>query len=230
MSTEQWIFVFAGISAIADFLTILERAGLLKAELRENASEIGTALPSAKKGDWTFPIILFLITMGLSVYGFYRVSELEKSLAIMGQAIMRQVQVIVGIGTPGQLCSAVVNGVGLMEYAEKYNLVVVCGIADSAVDKYEDTRITVSTARTLSPPFQNNIEVSTPYSEKMGKAVKEIKDNILKNIPAPGRSKLEVTVPVWYEVAVVPKGVSPTEVTRLSDVHKYGGKLLSTER
>jgi hypothetical protein len=229
VSRELWIFIFSGISATANFLAILERVGLLPGVWREGASEIGTAARPAKRGDWTLPIILFLITLGSSVYGFYRVSQLESTVAFMTTIVAHQVQVITGIGTTGQVCSAEINGLGLVEYAEKYNLVVVCGIADPTADKYEDSRITVSTARTISPPFQS-VDVATPYSENMGGAVKKIRENVLKSVSEPQRSKLEVTVPVWYEVAVLPKGVSPTGVTRLSDIHKYGGKVLSIER
>jgi hypothetical protein len=228
-SREQWIFIFSGISATANFLAILERVGLLRGVLREDASEVGTAPRLAKRGDWTLPIILFLITLGLSVYGFFRVGQLESSVASMATIFTHQIQVITGIGTTGLVCNAEINGLGVVEYAEKYNLVVVCGISDPTADKYEDSRITVSSARTISPPFQS-MDVATPYSENMGEAVKKIKENVLKNVSEPQRSKLEVTVPVWYEVAVLPKGISPAAVTRLSDIHKYGGKVLSVER
>jgi hypothetical protein len=226
VSRDDLIFVFVAISATADFLAILARAGLLN-----DANETGGPLPT-KEGSWSLAIILFLCTLGLSVYGFERVRELESQLTMVSMLVLHQAQVIVGWGsTDPTTCTAELNGAALVEYIEKHNAVLICGITDPTVDKQEDHRITISTARTI---LMGNMVVSTPFSEIMGSAIQKLKDDALKKqIPKPQQSKNGCDSPMvnlWYEVAVLPKGTNPNDITRLSDVHRYGGKVLSIER
>jgi hypothetical protein len=73
MTTEQWLLIFAGISATADFLAILRVIGIGKAVEGEQ-TQLGKQ--SAKR-KMALPVALFVITMGLIGYAFYRIHVLQ---------------------------------------------------------------------------------------------------------------------------------------------------------
>jgi hypothetical protein len=75
LSTEKWLFLFAGIAAFANFMNILKAFGI--SGMKEDIKPI---TPGKKKVIWT--VTLSLLTIGLCGYGFYRVNELENTLRL----------------------------------------------------------------------------------------------------------------------------------------------------
>jgi uncharacterized protein YjbI with pentapeptide repeats len=72
MTTEQWLLIFAGISATADFLTILQVIGIGNAMESERSQ---AASSSGRK--FALPAILFMITMGCIGFSLYRINVLQ---------------------------------------------------------------------------------------------------------------------------------------------------------
>jgi hypothetical protein len=75
MTTEQWLLVFAGISATADFLAILRVIGIGNAV---EGSEVRTPRKLAKR-NLILPVLLFALTMGILGYVFYRTHDIPLS-------------------------------------------------------------------------------------------------------------------------------------------------------
>jgi hypothetical protein len=129
-----------------------------------------------------------------------------------------------GGGDPRQ-CNATVNTASLMPYANSHRFVLVCGVGSTMVDRYEDTRIIVSPAFKI---LTGTIPVSIPYSE----AFIETMRVELGRAGIPLRSQEEMdasqagpAVGVWHDVVIIPNSVDPSDIRRISDVTRLGGKF-----
>jgi hypothetical protein len=135
-------------------------------------------------------------------------------------------RIIIGWGPLGLNCGFTINAVPLMIFADKDDVAMVCGMSDATRDKLEDDRITISSLFTILP---QNIDILSPYSAPMAEALKKFQDDSLKNVPASQKNQTSFVVPIWYEVAVLPKGTNPKDIHKLSDIPRYGGEILSQD-
>ena len=100
--------------------------------------------------------------------------------------VMKVPAIIVGGQAGGDPCTADVDGTQLMRYRATYDVVLVCGIDDQAVDKYKDARITVSRPYTIR---EGTISISLPYSNSLAAAVQTMREQRLKESPPPPPGK-----------------------------------------
>jgi hypothetical protein len=109
-------------------------------------------------------------------------------------------------GVENRQCTARVNGPMLMAWEEKYDFVVVCGFRDPTRDELESTLIGVSPLFSI---HARRIDVNFPVGKDMLEA---------------GEKKKKATI--WFRVALLPKRTDVANITRLSDIPRYGGVLL----
>jgi hypothetical protein len=133
--------------------------------------------------------------------------------------------VTIGWGRIGPTCGLTIRGTALMDYSERYVVGFACGLASSAVDRYEDTNISVSRGFNIT---SQNIEMSMPHSPAMRAAIETNATAAIKQTPGFKEGQL-VAVPaqVWNEVFLLPKGVDGSGIAKLSDVLRLGGKVPS---
>jgi hypothetical protein len=142
--------------------------------------------------------------------------------------------VMVGWGsTDPRVCTGMVNGAALTPKFERYNLILVCGIDDGTVDKFEDTRISVSNPYNIRAELLNIVIAVSP---QMGEGISKITghpwppSNIPIPAPSPKKGNLSIValpIPEWYETAVIPKGTNLGDIRKLSDISRVGGFVLS---
>jgi hypothetical protein len=111
-------------------------------------------------------------------------------------------RVLVAWGGTLDGCTAAVDTSRLVGYVDKYKIAVICGVEDSTVDQYEDTRIAVSSARTITGA---TVAVTIPY-----------KGTAMEGVAALG-------TPTDHWVFLFPKDEEVASVKKLSDIKKYGG-------
>lgn len=109
-------------------------------------------------------------------------------------------------GWPGH-CAVVIDTSRILQYAERYKAIAICGIRDPQVDAMEDERITVSDPFTIVPGV---IEMRSTHQNKPTDAT-------------PG-----IPVQVWHVIALLLKNVPAEKIHKLSDVQELGGKLIGT--
>ncbi len=132
-----------------------------------------------------------------------------------------------GGGVP-EACGAVLNRAPLARYADRYDLVVACGLAMNNIDRFTDPAITLSGKYSLRDTSQ--ISLRMPASSAMTSALLKFANTEAAKVPPPLRSKvLGVQVTVWYEVILIPTDVLVSDIHTLDDVHQLGGQLLPNE-
>ncbi|MFZ0964119.1 MAG: hypothetical protein WAO35_24905 [Terriglobia bacterium] len=171
------------------------------------------ALPLSTK-TISIAIGIGLLISSTSLYFSYRPRIVEKT-------IMQTVSEPTGPGilrawgaSNVSACAEAVNATSLIQFQEKYGVATACGIIDPTVDKFEDQRITVSALHTI---VHGEIDIATPYSQQMFSAVKKL------------NAEGVTTYQQWNEVLLLPKGTPTSEIRKLSDVHRYEGKILSID-
>lgn len=136
-------------------------------------------------------------------------------------------------------CTTTLDGRAIRDFSDKYDMFVICGIVDQAVDKLQDPRISVSHPFTIIPA---EVVVSVDYYGPMLDAIQQIQKTsvqqqsaeVIRQLkPAPKGTVevrvLGVSIGIWREVVVVPKGTTEKEIKQLSDVRRFGGKILSLD-
>jgi hypothetical protein len=166
-------------------------------------------------------ILLVLTWTGIGFDYYDRHSEPQQSTAVPGNPVL------LGWGGPTPFCNAQVNGLRLVELRDKYAVAVVCGLPQDGVDRFEDKKITVSSLYTISAePILSHTAYSVEMAQHVkGETEKFLKLNGMSEMPA----GMTVNIPQWYEVVVLPKQTDISDIYRLSDVTRYGGKILSQE-
>jgi hypothetical protein len=126
-----------------------------------------------------------------------------------------------------------IDGSTLADFADAYNVVIVCGLVDPAVDRYEQTRIAASAPFTIaSAPITIRVNHSPSMVEVMEAAVEEATAAFRASnpeVPIGTPLLIQIQSRVWTEVILLPKGVASTEIHRLSDVPRFQGKIVSRE-
>ncbi len=173
-----------------------------------------------------YGIMAGLVISSFSLYFNFQPRIVERVVIQTVQQPPKQ-RIITGWGYPDiSHCVAILNSAPLMEYSEKYDVAVVCGIIDPKVDKYQDQRITISQAFTIRP---GAIDIETPSAKSMLDAVENIKKESLKGFPAKKGTKIRMQLPMWYEAVLIPKGMGVADIRKLADVPRYGGRILPQE-
>jgi hypothetical protein len=107
--------------------------------------------------------------------------------------------------------------------ADKYEIALVCGFADPAVDLLKDTRISVSPLFTL----QSAVRIALPFSKGMADALDHEQRLAIDKIrPKPLRgTMIGVANMIWLKAILLPKGSDHSNVQKLSDVPTMGGRI-----
>jgi len=144
-------------------------------------------------------------------------------------------QLIKGSGNAGiKAAVQVLNGAALSDFRRDYNVAVVCGLTDPTADKFEDSRIAKSAAFSITKAV---LEIVVPYDGPMADAMSIAIDAALAQQERPGFRKpkkskpraVQVRAHTWTETILIPKGVDTKAITKLSDVRRLNGKILSEE-
>jgi hypothetical protein len=132
-----------------------------------------------------------------------------------------------GLGQPNT-CGAQIDGSTLVGWGSDYRVAIICGISDPALDKLEDTRITITRFFTI-PDTQTFITGS--FSKEMTDGINNLLAQTIKGqpisapTPAPG-TQLVLQWSQWVVAIVVPAKVEATDIHRLSDVSRLGGEIV----
>ena len=215
--------ILAGVAAILD---ALEKLGCnVRIFGRRKTGSVTPGIYN-RKSAWSAIALaaLALVLAGISVYYSASPRIVEK---IVVQTVQQppKPRIIMSWGSlDGSICPIQLNTAPLTDFKDQYDIAIVCGITDPGADKFEDERITVSSPYTIT---LGNLEISTPISKSMSDARAKITQETLKNLPVKHGTTVTVQIPEWYEVVVLPKGVNISDIRKLSDVSRYGGKILS---
>jgi hypothetical protein len=108
-------------------------------------------------------------------------------------------------------CAGIIDTSRLVGRKDKDRLVLICGVNDPTRDPIEDDRVAVSRPFTITGQVTN---IVAPYGAMIA-AVNE-----LPQVQGTGFM-------LWHSVALVPKDVEVSEIKRISDVAKRGGKIVT---
>jgi len=115
-------------------------------------------------------------------------------------------RIIISWGDDGTACSATFDTSRLSRFRKKYDIVLVCGIVDPQTERLQEKRMSISS------PFNIHhvgVFIEAPHSKEMASVIK------------PG-----TLMSYWHEAALIPKGTDLSSIHSLSDITKYGGKIL----
>ena len=161
-------------------------------------------------------ILLFLLgSVAFSSYALYQATRAPAGPSAAPPALP---PIIRGWGSEPPVCAAIIDAARLMSFRDKYNVAMACGFNDPTVDRFQDRRITISSAFIIRP---GTIHIAAQYSDEMGKALEKQKEQARK------ASQKFVTLSTWYEIILVPKGIDLSSIYRLSDVATHDGKVIS---
>lgn len=111
-------------------------------------------------------------------------------------------------------CSAEIAGVKLVEFAESYYAVLVCGVVNPDIDRLADRAISISTPFNIDP--QNNFTINLGWTnDTVNAAIARL------NSGEASRGLL------WHQLVLLPKKVNIQQVQTLADAVAVGGKLHS---
>jgi hypothetical protein len=107
----------------------------------------------------------------------------------------------------------------------QFDVALVCGFTDPAIDLLKDTRITASrlfTIQTVAP-----VVIAAPFSKGMADALDSEQETAIKNIQPPPRRGTLVTMQnqIWIKMILLPKGFDISSIRKLEDVRSAGGKI-----
>jgi hypothetical protein len=148
-------------------------------------------------------------------------------------------QLVKGNGTAHQLSQNLLDTAALSDFKKDYKVAVICGYNDPTADKFEDVRISRSAAYTISG---QELEIVIRHEPAMTDLLNAtLRQAAEQATPKPGfrgyqkdpRKKKHVLINyelnVWTEVVLLPNGVEPTLIQRLSDVRRLNGKIVTEE-
>ena len=103
-------------------------------------------------------------------------------------------------------CKATLDTSRLQKYRKDFDVGVVCGVHDTAVDMLTNTKVSISSNYNITP---NELTLVAFYNPEMKKLYEE-------------RRFLNT----WHLAILVPKKTDMSAIHSLADVKKYGGKIL----
>jgi hypothetical protein len=105
-------------------------------------------------------------------------------------------------------CNANFDTSRLVAMKDKYHVILICGMADPTTDPQEDTRISISKPFTITG---QPLGIVTPFG-----ALTSATDTI-----PPSQF-----VGLWHSAALIPKDIEVSELKRVSDIEKRGGRMI----
>jgi len=130
----------------------------------------------------------------------------------------------------GKACQDAIDTSKLVSFKSKYHVVLICGLTDPTTDRLEDIRIGVSSPFNITG---GPIVISANHGKEMAAAFPTTIALSPQPPPAtttesssPSQPIQTVNLQIWHEAVLVPKGTDLSRIKRLSDVPKYGGKIL----
>src|ERR1700675_3681748 len=87
------------------------------------------------------------------------------------------------------------------------------------------------TAITVSSPFsiQPTLVIGVPASVAQANTFAKFADQAQRPVNIPRGMALTLQVVMWYEVAIIPKGLDTTAIRTLTDIERVGGKRFQDE-
>lgn len=165
---------------------------------------------------WTVAVIEFVVFCFFCAW-FYRakyrpllIGAIDPRPAIRGVALVGFGQKEIGLNFDGEL-----NGAAFWDFRDKYNVLMINGITDPKVDKYEDTRITMTVPHTITSG-RIPIHIVIPELSSLVQKVTESKHH-------------SVIETIWQEIVLLPKRHAGVGIRCLSDIERHGGLILSKE-
>jgi hypothetical protein len=125
-------------------------------------------------------------------------------------------------------CEATINSSSstLKSFAAQYDLVMMCGTVRPDADRMTDRSISVSKRYTIE---RRAFNVAMPISNAMRGAITALAAHAQRPSVTRG-TPLSFEVMLWYEVALVPKGLDLSMIRTLADVERFGGKRFPDHR
>ena len=115
-------------------------------------------------------------------------------------------RIIISWGDDGTACSATFDTSRLSRFRKKYDIVLVCGAVNPQTDRLQEKSISISSPFNIHPV---GVFIEAPHSKEMASVIK------------PG-----TLMSYWHEAALIPKGTALSSIHNLSDITRYGGKIL----
>jgi hypothetical protein len=137
-------------------------------------------------------------------------------------------QIITQWGGDQQGCNAQIDASRLGSFKSKYRVILICGISDSKIDSQEDTRIAVSSPfNIISAP--SSLVIYTPLGP-MSDAIKSApQTQAIQNGQngQPNQQVIAQQITMWHSVALIPVDGDVSEIKRVSDVERHGGRIIA---
>jgi hypothetical protein len=128
-----------------------------------------------------------------------------------------------GVNQPNT-CGAQIDGGALVGRGKDYRVALICGISDPAIDRFDDTRITVTRFFTIS---DGQTFITSNFSKEMTDGIDNMVAQTTKGQPTPASGmQLAVQWGEWVCAVVVPATVELTDIHRLSDISRLGGTIV----
>ena len=105
-----------------------------------------------------------------------------------------------------KICSATLDGSPFTKLSDKYRIVLICGMVDSSVDQWTDTRITISPAFTIQA-FA--VPIRVPQSKNLGTTIQHALAAQVRSIPSAAKKLIGVQWVMWCQGVLLPNGVNP---------------------
>jgi hypothetical protein len=131
MSENSWFFIFGVVGAAGGLATVIEVGRKWFKQNRETGSRRRRKCFTVSKSTGVLCLGLLIVSLALNCFGFYR-------SATSGAPRMLE------WGVANQHCNVVVDTSQIADMANKYDVVLACGIVDPTVDQLEDKRIILS--------------------------------------------------------------------------------------
>lgn len=127
-------------------------------------------------------------------------------------------------GGESLVCTVTVDGAALTDFSAAYNIVMVCGVGRDDRDRRTDRAVTISDAAPIQP---RDFEIEEAFSGPMRVLLEELtRRDRLSSAPDAARLHDER---LWYELALLPKGIDALTVSSIADMERLGGRRLSNE-
>jgi hypothetical protein len=124
-------------------------------------------------------------------------------------------------------CSATLDGSPLNRLSNKYRIALICGIVDPSVDKWQDTRITISPAFTIQT---SALTIQVFHSKSAATAIQHLIAVQARSIPTAAKKIIGIQWTMWYQAILLPNNVSPKQTHCLLDVRQMGGVIVDPGR
>jgi hypothetical protein len=116
-------------------------------------------------------------------------------------------QVFLSFGKKDHKCTANIDMPKLRNYKNNYKGLLVCGVWDNTIDRYQDDRIGVSSPFTIG---NQPVEIDAPYGLMLKALANQNPDQ---------------EAALWFALILLKNGEDPTTVKNLSAVKSHGGMI-----